>query len=257
MSSERAAPRRAWERDELLLALRLYFQTPFGRLHRTNPGIVELAISLDRTPSAVAMKTSNFASLDPDLAARGVKGLQGASKADRDLWTEARRNMEWFALESESAQTRIPNAAQFEEVNNAPPGLTESEVTTKERRVQSFFRTAVLAAYDDTCALTGLDVPSLLNAGHIIPWSVDVDRRAEPSNGIALNALHDRTFDRGLITFDQSLKLVVSSEIHAYRESIFHQSVFLDLEGSKLRVPDRHPPGPVALTYHREAVFKP
>ena len=71
MTTEQTTPRRAWRREELLLALRLYFHTPFGRLHRGNPEILRLAKDLGRTPSAVAMKASNFASLDPGLAARG------------------------------------------------------------------------------------------------------------------------------------------------------------------------------------------
>lgn len=34
--------------------------------------------------------------------------------------------------------------------------------------------------------------------------------RLDPQNGIALNALHDKAFDRGLITFDTELRLVCS-----------------------------------------------
>lgn len=257
VSTEQNISRRAWKRDELLLALRLYIRTPFGRLHRTNPEIVQLAIDLGRTPSAVAMKTSNFASLDPDHAARGVVGLRGASRADREIWAEAHRNLGAFAVESESAQTRTRDANESKEVRARPSGPTESEVTRNERLVQSFFRAAVLAAYDGRCAVTGLSVLMLLNASHIIPWSVDADRRADPSNGIALNVLHDRAFDRGLITFDQSLRLIVSSELRTSKTTTFHRSALLDFEGSRLNVPERYPPDEDALRYHRDTVFRP
>lgn len=257
MATENNRRRRPWSGDELLLALRLYFQTPFGRLHRSNPDIVRLAADLSRTPSAVAMKASNFASLDPDLAARGVKGLRGASKADREIWAEAYADMGRFAIESELARARVPTDLPPDDANTVPEGPTEVEVTRNERRVQSFFRAAVLAAYDDACAVTGLSVPTLLNAGHIIPWSVDTHRRADPSNGIALNALHDRAFDRGLITFDQSLRLVASSKLRASRTTTFQQRALLDFEGCRMRIPDRYPPDPEALRYHRDLVFLP
>lgn len=256
MTKERSSSRRAWERDELLLALRVYFHNSFGRLHSSNPEIMRLAAVIGRTPSAVAMKASNFASLDPDLAARGIKGLSGASRSDRALWDEAHNDLEWFAVESDLASDRIGNAEITQVERPQPTGVTEIEVTRNERRVQTFFRSSVMAAYEDTCAITGLSVPALLNAGHIIPWSVDEKRRADPSNGLALNALHDRAFDRGLIAIDTSLKIMVSSELRTGNVSGFLRAVLLDIEGKPLRIPDQHPPDPIALEYHRDLVFQ-
>lgn len=53
-----------WTKDELRLAFNLYCQLPFGRLHSKNPEIIELAKLIRRTPSSVAMKLVNFASLE-------------------------------------------------------------------------------------------------------------------------------------------------------------------------------------------------
>src|SRR5262245_56600345 len=92
-----------WTRPQLLAALRLYYQTDFGRLHSKNREIIALAKKIGRTPSALAMKACNFASLDPAQRARGVKGLSGASRADRALWDE-------FAADSE----RVANEAELE-----------------------------------------------------------------------------------------------------------------------------------------------
>jgi len=64
-----------WSRDQRLVTFRLYCRTPFGRLHRNNPEIIELARLIGRTPSAVAMKAVNFASLDPVQQARNIAGL--------------------------------------------------------------------------------------------------------------------------------------------------------------------------------------
>ena len=74
-----------WTEDETKLALFLYFQLPFGKLHSGTQEIVQLAAAIGRTPSSVAMKLSNFASLDPKITESGRKGLDGASKLDRQM----------------------------------------------------------------------------------------------------------------------------------------------------------------------------
>ena len=72
----------------MIAALMLYRKLAFGQLHGRNPDVIRLAEKLDRTPGSVAMKLCNFASLDPKLMKRGVKGLQGASERDREIWGE-------------------------------------------------------------------------------------------------------------------------------------------------------------------------
>jgi len=125
----------------------------------------------------------------------------------------------------------------------------------RTRRVQAFFRDAVLVSYDNRCALSELAVPELLNASHIIPWRANLERRADPRNGIALNALYDRAFDRGLITFDASLQVVLSQRLRDAERTPFHQYALLGLEGRKLRLPKRFAPDREAVRYHRERVF--
>ena len=198
-----------WTWDETLVAFRLYCRTPFGKLHQNNPEIIALARQLGRNPSAVAMKGSNFASLDPAQQARGIKGLANRSHFEQEVWGRFHADSESVAAEAEAAHDRL-TAGDTPTVAVPPAGPTESSAVVRVRRVQSFFRSAVLASYDARCALTGLAVPALLNASHIIPWSADSHRRADPTNGLCLNALHDRAFDRGLITFDAELRVVVS-----------------------------------------------
>jgi hypothetical protein len=60
-----------WTPEQLKLAFFLYCQLPFGKLHSRNPEIVKLARIIGRTPSAVAMKLVNFASLDPAIINTG------------------------------------------------------------------------------------------------------------------------------------------------------------------------------------------
>ncbi len=63
-----------WTREELILGLNLYRKLPFGKLHSRTPEIVQLAELVDRTPSSVAMRLNNFASVDPFHQQRGIGG---------------------------------------------------------------------------------------------------------------------------------------------------------------------------------------
>jgi len=253
--------RRPWSREELLVAFRLYCRTQFGKLHQHNPEIVELSRLLGRTPSAVGMKACNFASLDPVQQARNIRGLTGASNSDRALWAEFEADAERIAAEAEAAYERFAarlaaSPAAIEEPVEIPAGATEVERRVRTRRVQSFFRAAVLTSYEYRCAISGLAVPELLNASHIVPWSADVHRRTDPRNGIALNALYDRAFDRGLITFDEEWRVVLSPRLRVDDPPPLHRDGLLGIEGRSLAVPSRFAPDREALRYHRERVFR-
>ena len=253
-----ATARRPWSRQELLVAFRLYCRTPFGRLHARNPDIIELAGMLGRTPASVTMKTCNFASLDPQERAREIKALGNVSRADRELWEQFASDSQTIAAEAESAfEAMVQKLAPEEEAPiRTPSGPTERQVTIQSRRIQSFFRAAVLTAYENRCSVTGLAVPALLTASHIVPWSVDERRRADPRNGICLNALHDRAFDRGLFTLDGELRIVLSSELRAETDNTLQHDWLMSLEGRPIQTPCRFKPSPDALEYHREFVFQ-
>lgn len=246
-----------WTRDQQLLALRLYMRLPFGRLHRTNPEIVALADKIGRTPSALAMKACNFASLDPAFRASNRRGLSGASEADRLLWNQFAQNAELIAAEAEEVFARIePIAATSQLVDVQPPaGETDVLRLIRARRVQSFFRSAVLTSYAARCAISGLAVRELLVASHIIPWSTSVERRADPTNGICLNALFDRAFDRGLMTIDEDHRVVLSQRLHDAVSSADLACSLREAHGRPIRLPERLAPDAAALAHHRNAIF--
>jgi predicted restriction endonuclease len=151
----------------------------------------------------------------------------------------------------------FPDASKSEPIlRDAPSGPSETVRLQKSRRLQSFFRDSVLISYEHRCAITGLEIPVLLVAGHIIPWSVDETRRADPRNGICLNVLHDKMFDRGLITFDKDWRLVISPVLRTVDHPSFHKQALLDFEGARLVLPTRFQPDPEAMRYHRENIFK-
>jgi putative restriction endonuclease len=178
---ERRMPdRKGWTREQLIVALKLYCEIPFGRMHYRNPEIVRYAKLVHRTPSALAMKLTNFASLDPQIRSSGRKGLSGASQADRKIWGEM--TSDWPRLAEEIAKVDA-RFGEEKSVTEQQEGLPESYIgETRSARVevrigQAFFRKAVLSAYEFKCCVTGLPITDLLRASHIVPWKDDKANR--------------------------------------------------------------------------------
>jgi putative restriction endonuclease len=252
-----AVPRKNWSRNELLVAFNLYCRTPFGRLHRSNPEIISLASRIGRTPSAVAMKLVNFASFDPVHQAREVRGLSNASQSDRQIWDEFNSNPERLAFESQKAFNVVTAGATEPDFEDIPLGPTETIQSVRVRLVQRFFREAVLAGYEYHCSVCGLELVELLTASHIIPWSRDVERRADPRNGLALCAIHDRAFDRGLITLDESFRVLLSRKVKTKTTNRLHLVALLEIDAKMISLPKRFLPDPIALAFHRKEIFTP
>ena len=66
-----------WTRDELILALSVYFQLPFGRLNRVTPEVKELARIIGRSDNSAALRLVNFAACDPYIVNSGRSGMVG------------------------------------------------------------------------------------------------------------------------------------------------------------------------------------
>ena len=249
---------KTWTRDELLIAFNLYCRIPFGSLRHGNPEIIKFAKKIGRTPSALSMKLCNFASFDPTHKKRNVSGLKHAGKGDRQIWDEFNQNWEKLAFESQKALERfvgIGSAVGFEEPD-LPEGPTESLRTVRVRLVQSFFRDSVLSSYKYTCSFCNLTMPEMLCASHIIPWAKNIEKRADPRNGICLCSFHDRAFDRGLVTVDEDLQIVISNRIRKIKTSPMHDVGFIKLHGNKILIPERFGPDVEALSYHRNKIFE-
>jgi putative restriction endonuclease len=111
------APAVKWTREHFLIALNLYCKLPFGKLDRKNPLIVEVANKMGRSPSSLAMKLVNFASLDPVHQARGIRGLSGATKQDKAMWSEFHTHLADFGTESEQLLHDLFTKDDTEEVD--------------------------------------------------------------------------------------------------------------------------------------------
>ena len=249
------AARRPWTRGELLVAFALYLKLPFGQLHHRHPEIAAQAARIDRTPGALAMKLVNIASLDDSITRTGRSGLRNASNADREMWAEMQSDWPAFTAAAEAALDgggEQPSASASP-ASDAVQGI-DVPTTATRRRGQALFRQTVLSAYRNQCALTGLADQRLLIASHIIPWSQDPEMRLNPRNGIALNPLHDKAFDQGLITFDDDLRLQISPALRT-ADSDFVHLTFTRQTGTQLAIPEKFAPDPEALAYHRARIF--
>lgn len=244
---------RKWSRDELIVAFNLYCKLPFGKIHIRNPLIIELAKAIGRTPSSVSWKLANFARLDPSLQQRNIVGATHGSQGEVDVWDEFNNNWEQLAFESERLLGQMTGHV-LEEMPEFPVGR-EREALVRARVNQSFFRSAVLAAYSSCCCITGLSIPQLLNASHIVPWAVDASNRTNPRNGLCLNALHDRAFDCGMLTITLDLKVKLSNKIGRSAD-IASRDFLHRYEGAALKLPSRFMPHPKFLQYHNEKVFQ-
>lgn len=211
------------------------------------------AKTIGRTPSAVAMKLVNFASLDPSQKKRNIKGLGNVSSLDRAIWEEFEGAPNKIAEESEEEFNRlsVPTASALETELQLPEGPTERQLSRPMRLVQSFFRRSVLASYGYKCSFCGLEVRSLLNASHIIPWRVSVELRADPRNGFCLCVLHDRAFDGGLMTVDADSRVMISKRLKKANPAPLHRVGLLDLEGQRINLPGRFLPSTKSIEYHR------
>jgi len=249
--------RRSWTRKELILTFNLYCKLPFGKLHSRNPDIIYLAEQIGRTANAVALKLVNFASLDPELKKRGIKGMSSCSKHDKLIFEEFNNNWDKLVLESEllldSLETKKLENIELDTIIEK---TGEEKLTLVKTRVnQNFFRKMVLVNYDEKCALCSLNHTSLLMASHIVPWSQNKEHRLNPKNGLCLCAIHDKAFDRGLISFDENLTILFSNEITKIKEKSF-VDYFGQFEGQELNVPKKFYPSLEFLEFHRENIFR-
>jgi hypothetical protein len=234
-----------WNRDQLLIVLNLYHKLRFGQFDQRQAVIVDLSKRIGRTPSAVAMKLSNLASLDPVLKLRGIEGLKGASNLDRAVWEEFHQNpaelvplsqerFDALFVEADSETTEVIPGTGIRKIPRPPSGETETTRLTKQRRGQDYFRDIVLNNYDNRCALTGLPIRELLIASHILPWRSHEAERLKVSNGICLNRLHDAAFDQGLISFDNGLRMMLSKRLNTFLPIESLKFNFLSNEGKSL-----------------------
>jgi putative restriction endonuclease len=244
--------RRLWTQDELFLALNLYFTIPFGQYHARNPQVINLAQIIGRTPDAVAMKLVNFAALDPNHRARGIKGLQNYGNADKLAWDAF--SQDWIDA-AEGTEEQLEELGYY---HYTPPDdrfITEVETSVKVRRGQRFFRKVILVNYERKCCVCEFPIEGMLIASHIIPWREREDLRLDPQNGLCLCTLHDKAFDSGYLGIDSEFRVIISPQIEPHRPNPLIENGLFSYNGTKVVLPGIDPPNEDYLDFHYNKYF--
>lgn len=249
--------RKNWSKQELTVAFNLYCRLPFGQYHKNNKHVIELAKILGRTPSAVALKLCNIARLDPVHQKRGIKGMRHGSKLEEKIWIEFNQNWEELAYQSEVALTALRGQKSYDRIkyeHNLLEGK-DKEAIVKTRINQNFFREMILASYRGRCAVCLLSESQLLIAAHIIPWSMNASLRMNPRNGMCMCVLHEKAFDRGLITISDECRLLISRTLKRLSAEPAIQRGFLPYENIEILRPDRFHTEKEFLEFHQRNIF--
>ena len=265
------APSVKWTRNHELIALNLYGKLPFGQFDKGNLIIMEVASKMRRTPSSLAMKLSNLASLDPVQKARGIRGLTGASKQDREMWDEFQANRDELGPASEQLLHDLFTSDDNVELDflerdsvrlvpspklTPPIGPTEVTSVVRSRRGQNFFRQTVLNSYGVRCCISGINVPRFLVASHIKPWGKFPEHRLDLRNGLCLSSLHDAAFDAGLIALDSRLHVLLSKQLKSFFPQPILEQNFLPFEGESIQMPEKvAEPSNEFLSFHRRQIY--
>lgn len=250
-----------WTPEQLRLGFHLYCQLPFGKLHSRNPEIIELARLIGRTPSAVAMKLVNFASLDPAITSSGRRGLGNASQADREVWDEFHTNWDGLVEQSASLRISLSNNDDAQESSITDALDVEQDFTgetrialVQQRMKQNFFRRAVLSSYGEKCCVSGVSSKRFLVASHIVAWREDASIRLHPANGLCLSVIHDKAFDNHLFSLTDDYHIVLSEQLKQTHDD-FLRKIFLPIDGLQIRLPERFRPEIKFLQRHRDRMF--
>lgn len=96
------------------------------------------------------------------------------------------------------------------------PTVTERQGLVTSRVGQGAYRKSIIHRWDYQCAVTGFDKLEVLIASHIVPWAESTNNeRLDPDNGILLSPTYDALFDRHLISFDHTGRIILSDGIES------------------------------------------
>lgn len=244
-----------WREADITVAYALYCVTPLNKINPSNKVIRQVAEILELPIGSLVLRMRNFQFLDPSVTGEGKKGMSHVAKMDKEIF--AKFQNDWGELATKAEE--IVGLALFDVTpdKGAKPisSLTEKGKVNRER---AFFRASVFASYENQCCITGLTLPTLLVASHIKPYSKcrTSSDRTDPHNGLLLNTLHDKAFDRGLITVTKDYRIWVSKIIKENAFDDFTKTYLAGLEGKKIILPRNFIPDADCLEYHNDVIFK-
>lgn len=178
-----------------------------------------------------------------DPAQHGIWEIYSSSSSGNRFGVSIRRVSDPVEVAISVAEKDAEHAAAFD-----PTGIADARqrITADivHRRGQPAFRKVLMDTYGQACAITGCNLPAVLEAAHIYPYKGAHTNVV--SNGLLLRADVHTLFDLRLIAIDSAtMSIRVSPELAGTEYEL--------LGGSKLRLPkDRsHQASPEALDWHR------
>ncbi|EAZ93065.1 HNH endonuclease [Crocosphaera chwakensis] len=201
-----------------------------------------------------------------------LKQAVGYVSLDQELFeflqdTETRRELidtlinVWFSSAQKELQEILDINQSFEETGTE--AVEETETTRKFYMRKSlvrdsFFRKAVIHAYDYRCSLCQLRVikslsQSIVDGAHIKPFAQFYDNKID--NGISLCKNHHWAFDRGIFSIDDNYQVLISDN---FAEDSPNTKPIRDFQGETILLPNSQTyfPSLEAIQWHRQNVFR-
>lgn len=188
--------------------------------------------------------------------------MQNACKLDASIFKEFYDFWDDLSYESQKIRAQYTNqtvesllpVADFVQI---PPG-EDKEYENKIRIGQDFFRKAVISSYESQCCITGINEPQLLIVSHIKPWAASDEskERTNPRNGLCLNALHDKAFDKGLLTITPDYRILLSDKLAKAQMDETTKLWLLSYNRKSIILPSRFLPSKEFIEYHNDEIFQ-
>lgn len=247
-----------WTKEQITIVLYEYCRKPFGQFSGKKQFVVDLGTLIGRTPGAIVRKVGNLASLDPQMKARGVGGLEHTAKLDEVVWNTYYGHWDKLAYDAEVLLAKYKHKELEESLTIDLSNLPKGDDRIREVKVrinQDFFRQTVLSSYDQRCCITGINNPVLLQASHIVGWRKDEENRTNPENGLCLNALFHKAYDEHLIGITPDYEILISDAFFGAKPNDVDEKTknyIREFNHKKLMLPRRFYPDKNLLAQHFE-----
>ncbi len=128
------------------------------------------------------------------------------------------------------------------------------------RQKQNAFRSELLYEYNNKCVFCGFRLPEYLIGAHIVPYfemkRKDADNSMNPVNGLLLCKLCDVAFERGSITVEEDLGIVISEYLQEQNNPAIKSWINFIHPEIHLKKNARYPPDPRYLKWKKKIIGK-
>lgn len=127
-----------------------------------------------------------------------------------------KRKNAFIPVKPELLQTKIFEEDPYISAAKIFSNTTDTKILITSRVGQGAYRKRIIHRWEYKCAVTGFDTLNVLIASHILPWAnANDNQRMDVHNGILLSPTYDALFDRHLISFENTGKIILSTAIES------------------------------------------